>query len=272
MGLDVYLYRYDRPAEEIEAEEAEYEAESERIWTEVGGSRKYDELTEAEKAEASSRTKALAESHGLGEYGSHPARVKIEQPSAKYPDHYFKVGYFRSSYNATGIDRILQDRIGSTLSDLFDVGDRYSFAPDWEASLTRVRQAITDFRAYLDRFGSYRVIEVSAGFGGGVASEADALRVFHEQHRQWLARSERERKEMCAYSNNQGTFYFGEASATMVALFVNPKSFLGPSAYAVVTADGSDEWYIHALEIVVETIEWVMAQPDREKYRLHWSS
>src|SRR6476619_807072 len=111
MGLDVYLYRYERPAEEIEAEEAEYEAESERIWTEVGGSRKYEELTEAERDEASRRTKAVAAARGLGDWGSHPARVKIEQPSAKYPDHYFKVGYFRSSYNASGIDHILSDRI-----------------------------------------------------------------------------------------------------------------------------------------------------------------
>jgi hypothetical protein len=272
MGLDVYLYRYERAAEEIEAEEAAYEAESERVWAEVGGTRKYDEMSEAERDAASTRTKAYALAHGLDERGSAQGRVKIEEPSAKYPDHYFKIGYFRSSYNSGGIDRILSDRIGLTLSDLFNADKRYSFAPNWETSLARTRQAITDFRAYLDRFGSYRVIEVSAGFGGGVASEADALAVFHEQRHQWLARPEGERKEMCAYSNNSGAFYFGDASAKMVALFVNPKSFLGPSAYAVVEANGSDEWYVHALEIVVETIEWVMAQPDRERYRLHWSS
>jgi len=30
-------------------------------------------------------------------------------------------------------------------------------------------------------------------------------------------------------------------------------------------------WYVHALEIVKETIEYVMKQPDQNLYYLHWS-
>jgi hypothetical protein len=30
-------------------------------------------------------------------------------------------------------------------------------------------------------------------------------------------------------------------------------------------------WYQQALEVVVETCEWVLGQPDPSKYLLHWS-
>jgi hypothetical protein len=39
------------------------------------------------------------------------------------------------------------------------------------------------------------------------------------------------------------------------------------------TKSASDlEWYVQALDIVVETIEYVLAKPDKEKYYFHWSS
>jgi hypothetical protein len=44
-----------------------------------------------------------------------------------------------------------------------------------------------------------------------------------------------------------------------------------PAAYLVYESDGL-EWYAQALDIVVETCEWVIAQPDREALYLHWSS
>ena len=40
--------------------------------------------------------------------------------------------------------------------------------------------------------------------------------------------------------------------------------------YLIYEADLS--WYQQALEIVLETIEYVLSQPDKEKYVLHWSS
>lgn len=273
MGLDVYLYRYDRPASEIEAAEDEYQSESTRIWNEVCGDRPYGDVPQDQKDEYRKRVKVFAESKGLGEWGEVPGREMVELPSAKYPDHGFKIGYFRSSYNTSGIDHILSDRIGVTLGSIMDAGDEYAFTPDWEASLDRARQASTDFKAYIDRNGSYRVIKTSIGFGQGVNGEEDALRLFHKEREKYEAKpKEKGPFAMNAYSNADGSYFFGDEASKLVALFVDKNSFLGPHALAVVETPGADDYYVQALEIVIETIEWVIAQPDREKYRLHWSS
>jgi hypothetical protein len=46
------------------------------------------------------------------------ATYEVEEPSAKYPEHYFKIGYFRSEYHENGINDVL-DRLG--LPNLIDV-------------------------------------------------------------------------------------------------------------------------------------------------------
>ena len=38
------------------------------------------------------------------------------------------------------------------------------------------------------------------------------------------------------------------------------------------TASNYEQNYLWALDVVVETIEYVMTQPDIKKYYLHWSS
>jgi len=40
----------------------------------------------------------------------------------------------------------------------------------------------------------------------------------------------------------------------------------------IVHKDSGLGWYVEALEIVVETIEYVLNQPDPETYYLVWSS
>jgi hypothetical protein len=30
-------------------------------------------------------------------------------------------------------------------------------------------------------------------------------------------------------------------------------------------------WYIEALDVVIETCEWVLKQADRDKFYMHWS-
>jgi hypothetical protein len=48
----------------------------------------------------------------------------IQQNSKKYPTHYFKVGYFRSSYNEWGLNRVLTKTIGKDLYYIFEPPDK----------------------------------------------------------------------------------------------------------------------------------------------------
>ena len=70
-----------------------------------------------------------------------------------------------------------------------------------------------------------------------------------------------------AYSNRYGLFFPKPAQIVGVI----PGSKYG-SRVAYVILDGDPTpWYLQALEIVLETIDYVLAQPDRDTYYLHWS-
>jgi hypothetical protein len=51
------------------------------------------------------------------------------------------------------------------------------------------------------------------------------------------------------------------------------RHFGKPCVYLVIQESDADGlWLEQALEVVVETCEWVMAQPDCAACRLHWSA
>ena len=134
------------------------------------------------------------------EFGEHSSREKIEQDSKKHPEHMFKIGYFRSSYNGGGINSVLDSLGFGGLYWIFDNKDQYEFAPDWEKSLKRVREVLDKFREFTDSdIGKYRVATCDSVDG--------------EQY----------------------------------------------------------QWYIDALEVVEETILYVLKQDDSDDYYFHWS-
>jgi hypothetical protein len=270
MGLDVYLYRYEN-REDTERREAEYERLSEKVWDEVAPGVEYEARTEAQKDEGWRRKEAVAATLGLGKWGDdETGKVCIENPSAKYPDHYFKVGYFRSSYNASGIDHILRDRIGVDLSDIMGAGDDYVFQPDWTASRDRATQALADFRAYIAANGAYRVMRVEKMGGGGPKSEQDALALFLKEASRYGDTAPH--PDFDWYGNRNGEFGLTPLKVRGV---MQGDGYFGPATYIVYESDTDDfDFYTQALEIVIETCDYVLALPEdeRAKHYLHWSA
>src|SRR6478736_5285205 len=113
MGLDVYLYRYEVPldvyAERKAAAEKLDEELAERIEREVGfpidseGKRDWKAATQEQKDAYFAKVEQLRAENGLDTHGE-PAGLceKVEINSALHPEHMFKIGYFRSSYNEGG--------------------------------------------------------------------------------------------------------------------------------------------------------------------------
>lgn len=274
MGLDVYLYRYENHAATVAIEERA-EAESERVWAEVRAGREYDALSEGDKDAARAAVAEWNAAHGLDEWGSdETTKQKIEHDSAKYPEHMFKIGYLRSSYNSSGINSLLRDRTGKDLHFIFfGEEERYDYhvVPDWEACRVRALEALEAFRAYNRENGSYRVMREQCVDLGAVKNEADALRVWQEHRKRNAGQSRDGFGDW--YSSREGTFTRGEPLRA-VAIMVGIGEFMRlPTAYVVYEAGDEDAaWYEQALEITLEMIEWVLGQPDPEKYVLHWSS
>jgi len=266
MGLDIYLRRFE-DFEGTQAKEAQYESESEKVWESFG---KYDDLTQEQKDTARSKTEAIAAFLGLDEYGSDASVVKIEQDSAKHPEHLFKIGYFRSSYNESGINRILRNSIGLTLESIFNPPDHYTFQPDWQLAKSVTEKAIADFSEYVTKT-PYRVskfVPDEFNEASSISSESAALEVFKaelESHKD---------SDFGAYSNRRGDFFLKEPLSVAAIVKGSTESFFSSGSkpcHYIIFKDETMYWYLQALEIVLETINYVLSQPDANKYYLAWS-
>ena len=261
MGLDVYLYRYENKAATDEKEN-QYETVSNENWAAVGD---YKTLTQEQKNSVNAKNLEASKSLGLGEWGTDETdKKKIEIDSTIQPDHYFKIGYFRSSYNGGGINRVLENLGVPNLYEIFEPDEQYCFQPDWEKALQRTGEAIN----LLSQKGNFNCFSIDENIFGSQqlpTSEKEAMEILEKEITQNKSTFEG------GYSNNKGHFYLNEP-VQVVALIPGINTILKPRSCTYVIIKGENEWYVNALKIVKETCEWVLAQVDKEKYWLHWSS
>lgn len=297
MGLDVYLYRCTDHETRRKVEE-EYERGAEGLyegvdWEQLNANVKAQredkelpfpemevkyEIAKAKKEELKKRLK----------YDEQETEVK--EKSKKHPDHMFEIGYYRSSYNSGGINFILR-RLG--IGDLYyiffgeDDNHEYEVIFDragWEEALERAKEVLDKLRA--EQGEKYDVVVESVHmnpFSGGdemPKSEAEAREKFvaacaqHFKHNAHLEEGE----FSYGFSNIVGNFYQRKddcnsrlrAAMPGVMKGIDGKHF--PCTYLVWEREGALDWYVQSLEVVVESIEWVLAQEDPENYYFHWSS
>lgn len=255
MGLDVYLYRYDNK-EESWARSEKAEAEVEALWASSG---KYSELSEPQKAEITVKQQEIYRQYGLDEtWGEIKERQRIQISSTKYPDHYFNLGYFWSSYNEAGFNRVMDNIAGVDLYDFFEPGGEYCFRPDWVKARERAVAALEVFR----KGNQYNVLATSSPIEA-VGNEKEALRVFREELEKHGGGT-----IDYNYTNLHGDFFIGSPKKILAAI---PGDRYGlPCTYLIYS--GEFNWYEQALEIVIEACEWVLEQPDTDKFWLHWSA
>lgn len=192
----------------------------------------------------------------------------IELDSKKYPEHLFKIGYFRSSYNEGGVNSYLQRYGLKNLYEVFGVGDKDSDpAIDWEESKKRIVELLSEFKQKIERgefsidcmFVSKNILDRSVP---SVKCEEDAIKVYQEQTKsetpfEW-------------YSNIKGRF-FRENLPTVLAVIPGYGFLSTEGVYLIYKCKDRYKWYLEALEIVEETIDYVLSQEDHDKYRLSWS-
>lgn len=259
MGLDIYLYKYE-DFKETRRKEDEHEEYANKYWSDLG---EYDTLTQEQKDNAREHLKQHANSLGLDDWGSdNDGKHSIEMSSEKYPNHMFKVGYFRSSYNDSGIQRILTNLGLPTLTEVLGYEGEYLFQPNWEKSLSFIQQ----LRQCLSEKDGYRVQKISANMFSTpeIKTEQQALAAF-------LNEKQGNPNIKYNYSNKVGTFNFEEPDK-VIAYIPGTYTLIGPERECMyVIYESDNKWYEQSLEIVQETIEFVLKQEDKEKYYLHWS-
>lgn len=275
MGLDVYLYHSTSDRKKVKESKEKYEKGSDENW----GKKKYEDMTKKEKDTASEKNRKLALSLGLTEDGKDKNEKQIEIDSKKYPEHYFKVGYFWSSYNDGGINSVLRNAIGKDLYDIFPHEDNeYELYPDWEKSKKLTQGILKEFKDYIAKTGGVKVSKFSYNEFNGlpknypVKDENDAMQVYLEEV---AKKSGKDSGGFSSYSNGKGEFYLDKPLQVVgIVSGVNKRFFADeylPCTYLVYKTDDGLDWYVEALEIVIETIDYVLAQKDKKKYYFHWS-
>jgi hypothetical protein len=260
MGLDVYLYHYDN-YEKISAMHKEHEQKKEALW-DVG--KEYDDLTEEEKSDIRNKGIAIDQEYGMKDYCM-PGETKIEIDSSKYPDHMFKVGYFRSSYNDSGFEAVIEAIAGGGLRIIFRASDEYEFKPDWADARERAVSLLSLIEKNIKEKGALRCYATSSYsfFEKSLpGSPKEALAIWDEEQA-------KEHAFDGGYSNSKGEFYPKEPIS--VKALIPGRQYGSPCVYIIFEPKEGLDWYVHALEIVIETIDYVLAQPDKDKYYLHWS-
>ncbi len=170
MGLDVYMYRYSKPLEEAERlrleGEAAYEAAAAEALKSMGVAT-FEELNAHQYGDYYGTKERLLRERGFDKYGEPPGVTeKVERDSALYPKHYFKVGYFRSSYNDGGINRVLSRFGCDRLDAIFPAeGEVYRRVVDWKASRDRAVATLAALRAALAEQGPYDCHRVATFLG-----------------------------------------------------------------------------------------------------------
>lgn len=262
MGLDVYLYKYDDLAAYREAE-AKYSQYIDSLWA----NREYKSIPEDEKEEIRKKTKEYALSLGLNEDGYNGKGVeKVELDSTIDKAHMFKIGYFRSSYNEGGLERIASNFGIYGLKDIFQPSKDSTFQPDWKDALVRVNIAIEQWKKADVGIGITKVFDKNYGHVAQPKCEKEALDLF-------LSEKAKNKDNPYNFSSGTGEFFMKEPMKVLAIISGNSEYIFNTREcqYIIYENPHGYKWYITALEIVKETIEHVLAQSDINKYYICWS-
>ena len=280
MGLDIYLYRFEDYAKAM-AIESEYETESSKIWERYPA--KYDDMTDDQRSECRGACDALKERMGLGQYGEvkPPLRSKIEEPSKLHPDNICSLGYFRSSYNDSGFDRVTKTVVGlDGFYWIFGVDgqpEEYEVLPDWQASRGRAAEMVERLKGKIGSSDNVFCFHVGPNIFDHpdelhrrVPDRDAALKIYREQVEQFGAREKDSPFGSNGYSNRDGSFYLGEPLEIVAAV---PGFHFNTIGVFLIGKRSDDvlSSYIESAEIAVETCDYVLATGEPEKHRLAWS-
>lgn len=305
MGLDVYLSRIYAPLEEVDAAQQKLEEALDEVW---GRYSSYDDMTDQQKEDARVECDRLQREYEAAEGGKYRVDA-IDIPSAKYPEHLFRIGYMRSSYNNAGINSVMMRNGLNTLYEIFEYQRKgYRERVNWSRARERAVLTLAAYNATVDttagKVDCFQVTERPKIEGRErPESEADAIRAYAEVADKNSGGMFRE------FSQFYGDFFLdgldvvaiisGTGYAGAPCLYVVYKKPIETRQEDTVTCKHCGveqttedrvafyckqcnaplvsktvpvpDWYAQSLEIVIEMCDWVLAQPDPDRYVLSWS-
>jgi len=278
MGLDVHLYKYDNQ-ELYTKTQHEIDEKVEAMWEQeykLHNVEKYEDLSKDLQNELHEKVNIFRNEQEeiLKQVAGECEGVEIN--SAKYPDHMFKIGYLRSSYNDGGINSLLRKTIGKDLNYIFDPGKDYAFTPDWINCRYRATEVLKEFNDFIAIQGNFFVSSEPVNHGRKdwqPNSVVEALKIFNDEKKK---NGGGNHPFGGSYTNGIGSFYLTEPMKVSAIMRGTVDKYgsgkFEDCFYLVYENEEGYAWYRKALEITTEMIDWVLSQTEPHKYALHWSS
>lgn len=201
----------------------------------------------------------------------------LRLPSVKYPEHLFKIGYFRSSYNESGTNRVLKNCIEKDLYWIFQYKEEeQEFQIDWKKGRERADQALTELKAFTDRYGSLfqiNAIDFPTNSGTQPKDNREALlavtnAIDNNRGEFDRAKEKEPALDFLSFSNRDGYFNISPRKEGPLPVCAQIPGFYRdkPVVYIVNRTEAS--WYIEALEIVLESFDHVLSLPQKEQKKI----
>ena len=284
MGLDVSLHKC-KDWDKALALKSEFSQKEDAIWEEIRGNKSWDELSDWIAELARTKIRAIKEEMGL-ELDDYPkfGIETIEKPHPEYPDHLNKIGYFHSSYNEGGMNYYFH-RLGvPDLYSIFSVGEDYDYyiKVDWKDAFERCEFAIEKYKEIKNSpIGKYDCCFFIRSYGSQdntINSEHEALNLFQTQLEKKLERLAplepdvpvKSEDDLDWYSMGAGDYIFPHLK---VSALIRGNRWGQPCMYVIYEKiEDAEDWYLQALEIVRDTICYVLAHLNPDDFRLGWSS
>jgi hypothetical protein len=274
-NMKVSLYRYGDLKKSLELEE-KYDRYHDRTYEEMALTR--GEMLEEDMAELRRKVSSFALSLGLSKLGEdYKNKEQIELDSVLWPDHPYKIGEFIDTVDDFGLSTVLGNlgldtvhSIFSKQSNYVDMGAGITYVqPDWADAFDRVCDVLKDLHYQVHECGRNTLVSTvclpvdyhsnpKLMASQPVKGPRDAIKMYEDQQRYSSARNLDKN-----YMNSFGWFYMRKALSIRAAI-AGTKELDGriiPCTYLIFHADM--DWYRQALEIIRETIEYVLSDPKR---------
>ena len=274
MGLRITLHQFKNglPPDFLKRNKTFQEAEDNLLDTFYHGSttaKTYAQLDPVQKGELAQRMETLQKEYHVTRAMNPDGTVHkhVVKDSTLHPGHSFRVGSWFSSSTEAGLNSVLRDYVGRDLYSCFGVEGRWS-QPDWEDSLERVQALLADFKSATTE--GFRVMPLTYNPFKDVKKEA--IKTSNDALISWCIEQRKVPKDDI-YANRHGTFFPKDVEIHAAIEGVDITG--APTQYLIYKKRDTDDpkhfvFYLEALEIIIETIEYVLAQADPSQYVLQW--
>lgn len=290
MDLDVSLYKCPNLKYAIKMQEA-YEAALDKIYADWDELSKVGPPTQAQEDEFNKKRAEAKEKFEIDGW-NHKSIEHIEFNSKTEPEHLFKIGYMRSSYNGVGINSVARVFGLPDLYDIFEIdNDEYYQEHDWDTIYLNVKDAIEKWQAHADSpAGKYYVRTFRPLFasskldpGGqlipeGITNEHQAIECLNEQYLRKKEEIDKDEWRSGGWSCGDGEFHPKPLKVAAIVAGAwdsdRPMTYNNmPVTYLVCerSDENSIQWYVTALQIVQEMVEWILEHPDKDQFYTGWS-